>query len=623
MSSDEFGPLPEGWSVHVSRTTQKRYWSNCFTRLSVYERPVPVGWQPGQPIPQVTIPPGARPAAPPAAASSSSVGVPAFPGVAVFGSSALGPKSVLGSAPPPAASTFGVPVLGAAPAFPQAQPVAQHGVPIWSDASAQQQQPAWALAGSKRVGGPLDGAPAPAPKAPRLSDVPAAMPGTGGFLSLDDPEVAAALTSGTVLPLPPAPAAPPFPAVARPLLAPSDTKASAVAAEYDAHVDLGREAREASKILHMKRFNNWVKATLIAAYAPKPAARVLDLACGKLGDLQKWRLAGVTHYTGIDISSQAVHDAAARFSAPDGRFPSPGVGRVIRADLGAVDLTGAGVLAPGEKFDAISIQFALHYLFQSERRALTFFRNIAGRLNPGGVFVGTIPDAAYIVRRLRNLPPPPPGATSPADEPPAGSSAPSKPDAPFPAGDGFTFGNSVFSVTFTSEGRARQAVLGSNPFGVEYDFYLAESVRHAKEYLVPWELLERLAASAGLVPLDSRNFHAFYEGMSRVPEHRGALASMRVFDARGSMSPDEWEAAGVYRVFAFRAPVPGQPLPPSVRLSEGQMASLAAALPPASVLVPGQRRLVPAHWGDAGVPFTYPITSGDIFDAIAATAAGQ
>lgn len=47
-----------------------------------------------------------------------------------------------------------------------------------------------------------------------------------------------------------------------------------------------------SKILHLKNFNNWVKATLVSHYAPKPCERVLDLACGKLGDLHKWRLAG-------------------------------------------------------------------------------------------------------------------------------------------------------------------------------------------------------------------------------------------------------------------------------------------------------------------------------------------
>ena len=45
----------------------------------------------------------------------------------------------------------------------------------------------------------------------------------------------------------------------------------------------------------------------------------------------------------------------------------------MRADLGVTNLGARGVLAPDEQFDAISVQFALPYLFQSEARALCFF----------------------------------------------------------------------------------------------------------------------------------------------------------------------------------------------------------------------------------------------------------
>lgn len=321
-----------------------------------------------------------------------------------------------------------------------------------------------------------------------------------------------------------------------------------VASAYDSLADRGRAGRQQSSILHLKNLNNWVKAVLISGHTARPCGRVLDLACGKLGDFQKWRMAGVYRYCGIDISRQAVEDATARFV--EGAATVSGLeAKFIRADLGAVDLSRAGVLEETEQFDAISIQFALHYLFQTEQRALTFFRNIANRLAPGGVFLGTIPDAAVLVRRLRDLQPGGPPAT--------GQVAPQQ----------LKFGNTHYSVEFTPASSFAQWRIGNHPYGIRYTFYLAESVDKVDEYLVPWELLERLAASVGLVPIANDNFHDFFARMtgaegsnvdpSLAAEHRSLLSKMGVLDVSGSLSPDEWAVAGLYRVFAFRAPMQG------------------------------------------------------------------
>jgi hypothetical protein len=61
-------------------------------------------------------------------------------------------------------------------------------------------------------------------------------------------------------------------------------------------------------------------------------------------------------------------------------------------------------LGPTERFQAISIQFALHYMFKTEETALNFFRSISDRLVAGGVLLITVPDANVLIRRIRNLP---------------------------------------------------------------------------------------------------------------------------------------------------------------------------------------------------------------------------
>jgi mRNA (guanine-N7-)-methyltransferase len=69
--------------------------------------------------------------------------------------------------------------------------------------------------------------------------------------------------------------------------------------------DVGVAQRETSPIIGLKSFNNWVKSVLISRFAhpaltaskvvgrargrgPPPRGRVLDMGCGKGGDLTKW-----------------------------------------------------------------------------------------------------------------------------------------------------------------------------------------------------------------------------------------------------------------------------------------------------------------------------------------------
>ena len=48
-------------------------------------------------------------------------------------------------------------------------------------------------------------------------------------------------------------------------------------------------------------------------------------------------------------------------------------------------------------FDIVSMQFCLHYSFETKEKAHMALRNVTSNLKSGGLFIGTVPDANWIV----------------------------------------------------------------------------------------------------------------------------------------------------------------------------------------------------------------------------------
>ncbi|XP_031697866.1 mRNA cap guanine-N7 methyltransferase-like [Anarrhichthys ocellatus] len=74
-----------------------------------------------------------------------------------------------------------------------------------------------------------------------------------------------------------------------------------VASHYNSLQEVGLAARSQSRIFFMRNFNNWLKSVLIGEILDQvrgsgsPKVSVLDLGCGKGGDLLKWRRGGINH----------------------------------------------------------------------------------------------------------------------------------------------------------------------------------------------------------------------------------------------------------------------------------------------------------------------------------------
>ncbi|KMZ64992.1 mRNA cap guanine-N7 methyltransferase 1 [Zostera marina] len=297
-----------------------------------------------------------------------------------------------------------------------------------------------------------------------------------------------------------------------------------VADHYSARSNKTLKEREASPIIHLKKLNNWIKSVLIQLFAYRGDS-VLDLACGKGGDLIKWDKAKIGYYVGVDIAEGSIEDCRTRFNgeadqnAYRKKFTFPA--RLLCGDCFEVRLDK--VLQDDAPFDICSCQFALHYSWSTEARARRALENISALLRPGGTFIGTIPDSNVIIKKLRQ-----------AKE--------------------LKFGNNVYWISFDEE-NAQKKFRSQRPFGIKYTFHLEDAV-DCPEWIVPFDVFKSMAEEYGLELVFVKNSHEFVNEYLKRPEfaelmHRlGALGDGS--QDQSTLSKDEWEAAYLYLSFVLR-----------------------------------------------------------------------
>ena len=69
--------------------------------------------------------------------------------------------------------------------------------------------------------------------------------------------------------------------------------------------------RKAGPLIKYKEFANNVKRRMFKDYA-RSVPLLLDLGCGRGGDISKWRDAGVGHVLAMDLSAEQLQDARRR-----------------------------------------------------------------------------------------------------------------------------------------------------------------------------------------------------------------------------------------------------------------------------------------------------------------------
>lgn len=246
--------------------------------------------------------------------------------------------------------------------------------------------------------------------------------------------------------------------------APLRDVAKDVAEHYNMRPNQRREARGESVILGLKSFNNWVKSILISRYTVRrpgaetirpprePNGRVLDMGCGKGGDIAKWDRQRIAEYVGLDIADKSIRDFQDRINERNRRL-------TYRTELHAFDCFNApigSILSPQQldpMFDTVSMQFCIHYAFENASKVRMMLENVSRYLRPGGTFFGTTVSDRKLLERLEQVPP---SASQPV------------------------FGNQYYNVVFRE--REHKGV-----FGHAYRFQLTDAIDDCEEYVVDWD----------------------------------------------------------------------------------------------------------------------------------------
>lgn len=181
--------------------------------------------------------------------------------------------------------------------------------------------------------------------------------------------------------------------------------------------------------------NIWIKnMCLIKKYSGKT---LLDIACGKAGDLNKWVEAKIEKVVGIDYSRDNIENPgdgaivrtikklATIQDKPKFLYLTMDGGELLgkryfntlenqndkliarvawgieKAPASDRKLSGYYSFVPKEGFDVVSCQFAIHYFFESKQKLENFVKNVATHMKTGAYFIGTCLDADKVRNALQ------------------------------------------------------------------------------------------------------------------------------------------------------------------------------------------------------------------------------
>lgn len=276
-----------------------------------------------------------------------------------------------------------------------------------------------------------------------------------------------------------------------------------------------------AKLQKVHKFNNFVKAYLIKTFL-KQSGNVLDMPCGRGGDLKKFKHNNAGFYCGIDIVPERIEDAKTRYK---------NINCMFAACFHVADFTTEMDLM--HKYDFINCQFALHYAWKNKETAQRVLQTCQERLDDYGYCAFTFPDSQAIKKKLVAL---------------------KKNQDKFntlQSLDNITsisIGNENWNMSFKTKDTYEVFVetFDNYLFGLQYNYFQRGSVENIPEYVVQHHAILQLIQDCEFTVVFDENFSFFFNTNEQWQELK------KIMGAEGLFYTECVELIQMYRALVIR-----------------------------------------------------------------------
>lgn len=289
---------------------------------------------------------------------------------------------------------------------------------------------------------------------------------------------------------------------------------------------LSKEERKNEDDIRIRKFNNWCKTLLLDGYAIEGDS-LIDLGCGKCGDLQKWNSCKLKDVVGIDNQKVLLEEAERRYE--ELISPSFSFHTCVSDCFGSFH---AQVFK--SMYDVCTCLFALQYAFESETKLDNFFSNVGFYLKPStGKLLLIVPDSNVIVKKIREH---------------------------YKRHRNSLLKTEFYTIEFSS--LVEEFCISSPPppplqqlksYGNRYTFSFGKAVQEVDEYLVCEDALIKVANKYGFTLSGAENLTHFYDQQKETEKGKFLWSRMmqRNMDSGGDITSSEWDACYLYKMFVF------------------------------------------------------------------------
>jgi SAM-dependent methyltransferase len=188
----------------------------------------------------------------------------------------------------------------------------------------------------------------------------------------------------------------------------------------NAILDKSYYQKRSSDAAGMRAFHNWIKTSMISSYC-KEGNTVLDVGCGRGGDLMKFICANISEYVGLDISNNDLYvipdSANNRYQKYRKSMKNVPPMTFINADAKGIFDVGSQLsifpnmfeknkeainehLSGNKKYNVINCQFTMHYYLSDKTGWHNFLKNINDHLANNGYLLITCFDGDFLHKKL-------------------------------------------------------------------------------------------------------------------------------------------------------------------------------------------------------------------------------